>query len=333
MRLVVSFTFLFIVLAACVQTEDLQDSGSYTPEILGHYVRVEDGTKLPIKSWLPNGQIKAIILSLHGFNDYSSFFSVPGSILATDYGIASYAYDQRGFGRTKNVGTWAGIKTYVGDARSVIFAIKQRHPHTPIYLLGESMGGAISILLMTSDDPPNLKGTILLAPAVWGDSAMPILQKFVLWVSAHTVPWLKVSGRGLGIKPSDNKEMLLALGRDPLVIKETRVDTIFGLVKLMDEALKSSSRFLGPSLTLYGEKDEVIPIGPIIKMRENLPRKEILRHGFAFYRNGYHMLSRDLQAPIVINDIASWINRPTHPLPSKADRRRLQMDLKRNGKL
>ena len=91
----VPFTFLFIVLAACVQTEDLQDSGSYTPEILGHYVRVEDGTKLPIKSWLPNGQIKAIILSLHGFNDYSSFFSVPGSILATDYGIASYAYDQR----------------------------------------------------------------------------------------------------------------------------------------------------------------------------------------------------------------------------------------------
>jgi hypothetical protein len=37
------------------------------------------------------------------------------------------------------------------------------------------------------------------------------------------LPGLKVTGRGLGITPSDNLEMLRALGRDPLVIKETRI--------------------------------------------------------------------------------------------------------------
>jgi alpha-beta hydrolase superfamily lysophospholipase len=34
---------------------------------------------------------------LHGFNDYSNAFEVPAQALAWR-GIATYAYDQRGFG-------------------------------------------------------------------------------------------------------------------------------------------------------------------------------------------------------------------------------------------
>ncbi len=36
--------------------------------------------------------------------------------------------------------------------------------------------------------------------------------------------------------PSDNIEMLRALGKDPLVIKRTRIDALKGLVDLMSNA-------------------------------------------------------------------------------------------------
>ena len=53
---------------------------------------------------------------------------------------------------------------------------------------------------------------------------------------------MTLTGSGLHILPSDNIPMLREFSRDPLVIKETRVDTIKGLVLLMSEALEAAPR-------------------------------------------------------------------------------------------
>ena len=81
---------------------------------------------------------------------------------------------------------------------------------------------------------------------------MPWYQRLALLVGAHTFPDMALTGRGLQIKPSDNIAMLRALGRDPKIIKETRVDTIWGLVNLMDDALSSASKLSSKTLILYG---------------------------------------------------------------------------------
>ena len=69
-----------------------------------------DGAELPLRSWLPQaGPPDAVLVALHGFNDYSNFFDGPGRWLA-GRGIASYAYDQRGFGGAPHRGLWAGTE-------------------------------------------------------------------------------------------------------------------------------------------------------------------------------------------------------------------------------
>jgi hypothetical protein len=40
----------------------------------------------------------------------------------------------------------------------------------------------------------------------------------------------------------------------------------------------------------------------------------------AFYPNGYHLLTRDLDRAIPTGDVIAWIRAPTAPLPSGADR-------------
>lgn len=92
---------------------------------------------------------------------------------------------------------------------------------------------------------------------------MPFYQRWLLWIAAHTVPWKKVTGQSLEITASDNIEMLKALGKDPLVIKETRIDVLYGLSNLMDEAYGSAERFKTNALILYGKKDEIIPPKPV----------------------------------------------------------------------
>jgi hypothetical protein len=114
------------------------------------------------------------------------------------------------------------------------------------------------------------------------------------------------------------------LGRDPLVIKETRIDAFYGLIGLMDDALQASSRFDRDALILIGRHDNLIPSGPTALMLARMPPAGSHDRRVARYSNGYHMLFRDLQGPVVDRDVASWVlNRKSAPLaalPSGADK-------------
>ncbi|MEM7170500.1 MAG: lysophospholipase [Pseudomonadota bacterium] len=277
-----------------------------------------DGLALPWRCWTPEVGADRLILALHGFNDYSSAFEQPALFWA-QRGIKTCAYDQRGFGRSPNTGLWAGADIMTGDLRTAISALREQHPALPLFLLGDSMGGAV--ILAASDGPQTLPadGVILAAPAVWARATMPWYQTTALWISVHTLPWAQVSGGGLKIQPSDNIEMLRELGRDPLVIKETRVDTVYGLVNLMDIALAAAPRLTLPALLLYGERDEIVPADPTFELWRNLPQGAQSRQVRALYQDGWHMLLRDLNAQVVLADVAQWTEDPTAPLPSGAD--------------
>jgi len=311
---------LVLLLAACAPVVVEPGPTVGAPALGTDAFVTADGAELPVRVWMPVGPPSAVIVAVHGFNDYSNFFEAPGTYFA-DRGITSYAYDQRGFGAAPHQGKWAGHDAMAGDLRAVLEAVRARHAGTPLYVLGMSMGGAVVMVTITGDDPPDVDGTILVAPAVWGRATMPWYQRAGLWLAVRTVPSLRLSGRGLGRVPSDNREMLKALGRDPLVIKETRVDTIHGLVGLMDAALEAAARFDARALILYGSRDEIIPRDPTELVLARLPEEPSERRRVAVYDTGYHMLLRDLQAETVWRDIAAWIAGPSNPLPSGAGRR------------
>ena len=291
------------------------------PRITDSALIAADGVSLPFRKWLPKSGVKAVILALHGFNDYSNAFAMPASLWA-ERGIASYAYDQRGFGGAPRRGSWAGSAQLAADAVTATRILRRIHPGRPIYLLGESMGGAVAILAMTGTDgvpPADADGVILSAPAVWGRETMEIWPRLALWAAVRLFPTVTLTGRGLGILPSDNKAMLKALARDPLVRKEARVDTIYGLVDLMDSALAAAPRLSAPLLLMYGAHDEVVPREPITAFAVALPADPDHRRRLAYYRRGYHLLTRDLNGAAVAGDIASWVLDRRAPLPSQAD--------------
>lgn len=276
--------------------------------------RTADGYTLPVRAWLPEDAPTAVVLAVHGFNDYSHGFELPGRYLANE-GIAVWSFDQRGFGKAPHVGLWPGEGAMVGDITDMAHALKDRYPDTPLYLLGVSMGGAAVIAATTSANPPPHDGVILSAPAVWARDTMPFYQRAALFIASHTVPWMKLSGEGLGVQASDNLEILREAARDPLFIKETRVDSTKGLVDLMDTAMEKVDEVPGPVLYLYGEKDEIVPPHATDRALQTVPdRGDRVR--VVLYDDGWHMLLRDLQRETVYADIVAWINDKTAPLPS-----------------
>jgi alpha-beta hydrolase superfamily lysophospholipase len=263
---------------------------------------------LPQRSWLPKGKPKAVVIALHGFNDYSHAFEATGTFLK-GHGIAVIAYDQRGFGKAPDTGVWANEKNLVADLAAHVKQASRRWPHTPVYILGESMGGAVAAVAVTDPEFPKVNGIILSAPALW-----PINPFYhsVLWTGAHTWPSHTLTGHELHILASDNIPMLQALGRDPLVIKHTRIDAIYGLVELMDDAYQQVPQVKTPVLFLYGAHDEVIPSDPIEESRTRFSMPITYR----YYPDGYHMLLRDLERHKVMQDVLGWIEQ-TNPPKSK----------------
>jgi acylglycerol lipase len=329
-RIVVMLTLLLV--AGCAAADPPgppSPPGSVTPAITETGFVADDGTTLPLKSWVPAGKPKAVILALHGFNDYSNAFKDSGEEWAK-HGIATFAYDQRGFGAAPEHGLWAGAPRLAQDATEAANLLRARYPGVPLYILGESMGGAVAIVAETGVEgtpPPRADGLILEGPAVWGRDTMTIPERVGLWIGDRLLPGVELTGRGLGIVPSDNVEMLRALGRDPLVIKETRVDTVKGLVDLMDDALRAAPRLHTPILFLYGDHDELIPRESTRRFLAALPAGEPRR--VAFYPEGYHMLLRDLEAEVVRRDVEAWVANPEIALPSGADRHAQDMLAKR----
>ncbi|MDA0787531.1 MAG: lysophospholipase [Proteobacteria bacterium] len=287
------------------------------PSLTESHFITPDGTRLPLRQWLPDTTPHSVIVTLHGFNDYSNAFAAIGPRLAEN-GIATLAYDQRGFGASDQAGSWPGGDRLRADARAAIEAAREAYPGARVYGMGESMGGAV-LMSAWVEAGLDADGLILIAPAVWGRATMPFYQSMSLWLFAHTLPWLPLSGQGIKRSPSDNVEMLRALGRDPLVIKNTRVDAIWGIVNLMDEALDAAATFDAPALLLYGANDDIVPPEASRRMLASLPDASDSMRRIAVYEDGYHMLLRDLQGDVVVGDILAWIEDPARTLPSGAD--------------
>jgi len=269
-----------------------------------------DGTELDLRTWLPGGGMddtRFIFIAVHGFNDYSNFIKYPAQYF-TQNRIAVYAYDQRGFGNTPVRGRWSSRETMARDLKTLVRLVAQKYPAMPIFLLGHSMGGALIIKAMSGENHPGVAGAILVAPAVWARSTIPFYQKGGLWVMAHTIPWYRVTGQILKRTACSNIEVLREQGRDPLVIKETRFDTIYGLQSLMDAAYAAADHFSLKTLVLYGENDEIIPQKPVLAAFQRFPTESDDQKKIILYENGYHMLLRDLQAENVMRDIVAWVN-------------------------
>lgn len=265
-----------------------------------------------ILRWSPDERPKGIFLGVHGFNDYSAAFEMFG-IFAASHGYATIAYDQAGFGQRANAGRWPGAQRLADELNELIERTRHDYPDVPIFALGVSMGAAV-VVLGASQDPrvssalasrsfQGLDGLILAAPAVWGDNNLNPLYRAILWTTAQVAPGWRLTGRGLSFQPTDNIEILREMASDPAVLKDTRVDSLLGLIRLMDATRNIGPELDPPVLVLVGEKDKLVPEEAIESFAKSV------REGncwIARYPNGWHMLLRDLDAEIVWNDILSW---------------------------
>jgi acylglycerol lipase len=316
---------LFVVLAALALTACtplvVQQAGSPPLGFQGPHIEADsvvsfDGARLGLKTWNAEGEPWAVLVAVHGMNDYSNAFHLAAPEWAKA-GVTTYAYDQRGYGRSPGRGLWGGRDLMTEDLRTIVALAHAQHPKALVAVVGESLGGSVAITAFASDRPPAADRLVLLSPGVWGWNTQPLPNKTLLWLAAHlTGPKVYEPPEWLTrkIKPTDNIDELRAMGRDPLMIWGARSDAIWGVVSMMDDAADAAGEVSVPTLYLYGEHDQIIPKKAAFRAARRLKPTD----RSAYYAQGWHLLTRDHQREVVIADILAFLRDPKAPLPSGA---------------
>jgi acylglycerol lipase len=310
-----------VILAACTPVVVPAGKAREKPRLTDDRYVAADGTALPLAVWpaANSAEPKAVILGLHGFGDYRDAFEEPAKIWSRA-DIATYAYDQRGFGESPTRNRWPGTDTLVGDAKAVAALLRKRYPGVPLYVAGESMGGAVA--LVAADRGIDADGLILLAPAVRSRKSLGELVSAGVWFFTHTIPWMPVGPTSIDFHPTDNPKTIEKLRKDPLMLRNPRFDMGGGLLDLMDAACAAAENVDMPYLLLHGLGDRIVPNGPVRDTIKMMPPRPDSR--LAFYKHGYHLLLRDKEGPEVSTDIVAWISDHEADLPSGADAKNVQ---------
>src|SRR5262249_4505972 len=115
-------TVLVLALASCAPRYLTPGPAVMAPTLLPVTLVPGDGTALALTVWQAKEE-KAIILALHGFNDYGEAFAIPAKSF-TENGISVYAIDQRGFGETPRRSRWPGDGAFLDDLSDGVTAIR-----------------------------------------------------------------------------------------------------------------------------------------------------------------------------------------------------------------
>ncbi|XP_075882290.1 monoglyceride lipase isoform X2 [Nelusetta ayraudi] len=272
---------------------------------LRHIVNA-DGLHLFCRYWEPDGPPRALIFVAHGAGEHSGPYNDIVQRLK-EQSVLVFSHDHVGHGQSE--GERMNIKDfqiYVRDSLQHIDLMKSRHPELPVFILGHSMGGAISILT-ACERPTDFAGVVLIAPLVQmnPDSATPF-KVFMAKVLNHMMPSLtlgSIDSRWV----SRDKKQVEAYDNDELNYHGgMRVSfgvQLMGAVARIEKEIPSIS---WPFLLLHGDADRLCDIRGSMTMHQDSPSTD---KKLKVYEGGYHALHQDLPevAESVMKEVISWI--------------------------
>ncbi len=159
----------------------------------------DGNTKLQVYEWLPDGDVKAVFLAVHGGMAHAGDWVTP-ALFFKDKGVATYAFDLRWHGTypLHNPGgkVYFHTNSYeenVSDLNAFYEWVKAKHPGKPVFVLSHSNGALISLLYgLTTAKKTDIKGFIVSSPWLKNKVKVPAIVEKLAGIIAAIHPTFAV---------------------------------------------------------------------------------------------------------------------------------------------
>jgi acylglycerol lipase len=257
--------------------------------------------KIFMRSWLPSGKPRAVMLIVPGFNSHSGYYVwVADQLVAS--GLAVYAVDLRGRGKSEGERFYVEkFQDYVSDVIAMAQIAKSRNPSAAVYMFGHSAGGVVACNYAI-DHQAELAGLICESFAY--QVPAPDFALAVLKGLSHIAPHAHV----LKLKNEDfsrDPKVVAAMNGDPLIANESQPTATVAAMVRADERLKRDFPLVKlPVLILHGTADRATrPSGS----QEFYDHASATDKTLTFYDGYFHDPLSDLGKEAVMADIKGWL--------------------------
>jgi acylglycerol lipase len=265
----------------------------------------KDGLKLFEQSWYPADEPKGFVIIVHGYAEHCARYKFVAKHL-TDNGYAVFSFDLRGHGRSEGAKTFINsYDEYLSDLDLFLSRVKAQAKEKPIFLLGHSMGGAISTLF-TITRKPEIRGLILSAAALKiSASISPLLVRLsgVIGQILPTVKTIKLNSRYISRDP----EVVSVYDSDPFIYRGgIPARTGAELTSAINQIQKSMSTLELPLLIMHGTDDRLTDMEGSKQLFAKASSND---KTLKLYDGLYHEILNEPEKERVLGDIVEWMDK------------------------
>lgn len=266
------------------------------------------GRTLPVVSWANvSGKRLATIVCLHGLGvENRAFLSSAAELNSRGYIV--YSMDARGFGswsQTKGMEHLDFSRT-LSDIRNIVQLLREETPGTPIFLLGESMGGAI--VLQAADDLSGLiSGVISSVPSAERHQQ----RRMALTTAIHFVFGPKDAfsiADYVSQRATENEMLRTVWGKDPKSKMEYTPIELIKFDSFMRDTKKQAAKIDKlPILITQGLADRLVKPRGTFEIFDAIKSvdKTLLLIGTAEHL----MFETTSPSPVLIDSLDSWLKK------------------------
>jgi lysophospholipase len=248
---------------------------------------------------------RGVLVIAHGLGEHSGRYAHLVDWLAGKQ-ISVYSLDHRGHGRSAGKrGHVLSFNEYVEDLSIYINIVRDEHPGLPVFLLGHSMGGVISVLCALRCQ--NLiRGLILSSPALVPVVEAPRIKAAMAGFLSKYAPGLLVSNELDANYISHDREIVANYIADPL--NHDRISTRWysEYLKSAAECLDRAGEITVPLLVFHGTEDRIVDFSGAMQVYESAAsrdKKKLLLEGL------YHETMNEVEHERVkvLDVVGKWI--------------------------
>lgn len=282
-----------------------------TPRTLSEYLWLSSQFRmrdLPLTNWTAStgAKPKAAILCVHALGLSNRAFG-PLAKELTKRGFTVYAMDVRGFGAWQH--EFGSEKVHferaMDDVKSMLQIIKMREPGKPVFLLGESMGGAI-VLRAASDCAGEMSGVISSAPSAkrYGEAKLAALVALHLF-RKPTQPF--DIGEQLAQQATSQEDLREMWKHDPRAkVSLTPIELIKFNKFMIDTSKLCSSIDNVPIMVVQGQADKLAKPQGTYQMYDSVSSRD---KAMLILGDAEHLIFElPNQSKVLLDGVTSWLD-------------------------
>jgi len=202
------------------QTQYLHQPAQFGLE--AEYINIKTADQETLASWFVKSKIaaKGTILFLHG-NGENISTHINSIAWLPQHGYEVFLLDYRGYGRSTGTSTLPSALSDIEDAHRWL---SNRDTTLPLFVFGQSLGGALAITYTANYNPKLLKIDGLIsesAPASWPQIAREVM-------SGHWLTWLLQLPASLMPGEYDAEDHIANISSIPILLMHSKQDSVVG---------------------------------------------------------------------------------------------------------